>query len=150
MWSRVTLASARFFKIFFLSWLLYDEIFKVANEKKKKNAIINLKKKNWREWVARQTPRIERSNRQHTQRDILNHSPFTRGRTNNTSNTTFIPPGHMLMRVALFRYSSLVRLTCRLLVIAFKRGKNRLNIWALRARAHISVTDGLLSWGTDK
>lgn len=45
----------------------------------------------------------------------------------------------MLMR--LFRYSSLVRLTCRLLVIAFKRGKNRLNIWVLRARAY-SVTDG--------
>lgn len=41
----------------------------------------------------------------------------------------------MLMR--LFRYSSLVRLTCRLLVIAFKRGKNRLNIWVLRARAHL-------------
>lgn len=74
---------------------------------------------------------IDRSNR-HS--DILNHPSFTRG-ARITHPIPFIPPGHMLMR--LFRYSSLVRLTCRLLVIAFKRGKNRLNIWVLRARAHL-------------
>lgn len=74
---------------------------------------------------------IDRSNR-HC--DILNHPSFTRG-ARITHPIPFIPPGHMLMR--LFRYSSLVRLTCRLLVIAFKRGKNRLNIWVLRARAHL-------------
>lgn len=74
---------------------------------------------------------IDRSNR-HS--DILNHPSFTRG-ARITHPIPFIPPGHMLMR--LFRYSSLVRLTCRLLVIAFKREKNRLNIWVLRARAHL-------------
>lgn len=99
-----------------------------------------MKKTTHQEKVKLQT-HIERSNR-HS--DILNHSPFTLAGCTASPQIhpiPFIPLGHMLMY--LFRYSSLVRLTCRLLVIAFKWGKNRLNIWVLRARAYISVTDGL-------